>query len=55
MLQAGRLKWRNALDLLCDRREPLKPKGKFFETLIRPALLYGFEFWTINYEHEQIM
>jgi hypothetical protein len=35
------LKWRQASGVLCDRRVPVKLKGKFYRTVIRPAMLYG--------------
>jgi hypothetical protein len=34
------LKCRQASDVLCDPRVPLKLKGKFYSTAIRPAMLY---------------
>ena len=34
---------------------PLKLKGKFYRTGIRPFLLYGSECWAIKYQHEQKM
>ena len=42
-IQVGWLKWRNVLGLLCDRKVSLKLKGKFYRTVIRPAMLYGSE------------
>jgi hypothetical protein len=39
------LKWRQASDVLCDSRVPLKLKGKFYRAAIRPAMLYGVEYW----------
>jgi len=35
------LKWRRASGVLCDKKVPLKLKGKFYRTAVRPALLYG--------------
>ncbi|KAM0972281.1 hypothetical protein ACFX2A_020433 [Malus domestica] len=42
-IQAGWMKWKNASGVLCDHRMPLKLKGKFYRTAIRPAMLYGTE------------
>ena len=39
--------------MLCDGKIPLKLKGKFYRTVIRPVLLYGSECWAIKYQHEQ--
>jgi hypothetical protein len=39
-IKAGWLKWRQAFDVLCDPRVPLKLKGKFYRTAIRSAMLY---------------
>ena len=44
-IQAGWMKWRQASDVLCDKRAPQKLKGKFYRTTIRPAMLYGAECW----------
>ena len=40
-IKAGWMKWRQASDILCDKRVPQKLKGKFYRTTIRPAMLYG--------------
>jgi hypothetical protein len=37
------LKWHQASGVLCDLRVSLKLKGKFYRTVIRPAMLYGAE------------
>ncbi|KAE8676679.1 putative beta-D-xylosidase 2-like [Hibiscus syriacus] len=42
-IKAGWLKWRAATGVLCDKKVPLKLKGKFYRMAIRPALLYGSE------------
>jgi hypothetical protein len=39
------LKWRQASAVLCDPRVSLKVKGKFYRTVIQPAILYGAECW----------
>ena len=47
--------WRSATGVLCDRNIPLWLKGKFYQTAIRPALLYGIEYWAIKRYHAQKM
>ncbi|KAM1191811.1 hypothetical protein ACFX2G_012464 [Malus domestica] len=42
------MKWKSASGVLCDRRRPLKLKGKFYRTAIRPAMLYGIECWAVK-------
>jgi hypothetical protein len=43
-IKADWLKWRQASDVLCDPRVPLKVKGKFYRTAIRPTMLYRAEY-----------
>jgi hypothetical protein len=52
-IKAGWLKWRQASDVLCDPRVPLKLKGKFYRTAIRPVILYGAECWPTKRRHVQ--
>ncbi|GJY99195.1 aminopeptidase M1 [Tanacetum coccineum] len=37
-----------ASGVLCDRRIPLKLKGKFYRVAIRPTMLYGLKCWPIT-------
>ena len=37
---------------MCDKKVPLKLKGKFYQTAVRPALLYGTECWAVKSQHE---
>nr|GEZ78486.1 hypothetical protein [Tanacetum cinerariifolium] len=46
-IRAGWMKWRAASGVLCDKRIPLKLKGKFYRVTIRPAMLYGSGCWPI--------
>ena len=45
------MKWRATSGVLCDRRIPLKLKGKFYKTTVRPTMLYGVECQTIKRKH----
>jgi hypothetical protein len=52
-IKVGWLKWRQASAVLCDPRVPLKLKGKFYRTVIWPAMLYGVECWPTKRQHVQ--
>ncbi len=54
-IKAGWVKWRQASGILCDKKVPLKLKGKFYKTAIRPAMLYGAECWATKIQHIQKM
>jgi len=47
-IQVEWLKWRRASGVLCDKKVPLKLKGKFYRTTVRPAMLYGTKCWAIK-------
>ena len=51
-IQAGWLKWRRASGDVWDKKVPLKLKGKFYRTAVRPTLLYGTECWAVKSQHE---
>jgi hypothetical protein len=51
IIKTSWLKWHKASGVLCDPRVPLKLKDKFYRTAIRPAMLYGAEYWPIKRRH----
>jgi hypothetical protein len=52
-IKAGWMKWHQGSGILCDKRVPQKLKGKFYRTVIRPAMLYGAECCTTKRRHVQ--
>ncbi|KAG5625058.1 hypothetical protein H5410_010276 [Solanum commersonii] len=49
------MKWRLASRVLCDKKIPSRLKGKFYRVVVRPALLYGGEYWLVKNAHVQKM
>jgi len=54
-IKIGWQKWEKAFEILCDKRIPLKLKGKVYHTVVRSTLLYGAECWPIKRSHLQRM
>ena len=46
---------KNASGVLCDRRIPLRLKGRVYRMVVRPTLLYGAECWPVKKFHVQRM
>ena len=44
-VSAAWINWKRCSGVLCDRRMPVKLKGKVYKTVVRPAMLYGAETW----------
>ena len=42
---AGWMNWMNYSGVLCDKRMPVKLKGKVYRTVVRPAMLYRADTW----------
>jgi hypothetical protein len=54
-IRAEWVKWREASGVFCDKKVPNKLKGKFYRTVIRPAMIYDAECWAIKGQHIQKM
>ena len=50
---AGWRNWKKCSGVVCDRRMPVKLKGKVYKTVIRPAMLYGAETWATTKRQEK--
>ena len=42
-VQAGRNGWRRVSGVICDRKLPVRVKGKVYSSVVRPAMVYGLE------------
>ena len=40
-IQSGWKSWKRVSGILCDRRISLRIKGNVYETVVRPAMMYG--------------
>lgn len=38
-----------------NRKVPLKLKGKFYEMVVKPIMLYEVEYWIMKLAHKQKM
>jgi len=54
-IRAGWQKWRKTCGVLCDKKIPLRLKGRVYRMVVRPALLYGVECWPIKKTQVQRM
>ena len=52
-IQSGWCRWKEAAGVLCDKRMPLRLKGKMYRSVVRPALLYGAECWAVSKKQER--
>ena len=42
-VQAGWNGWKKVSGVICDRRLPIRVKGKVYSSVVRPAMVYGLE------------
>lgn len=54
-IQAGWLKFRSVSGVLCDKRMPVKLKGRVYDTIIKIVLMYASETWTRQKVHSNKM
>jgi len=47
-IRVGWQKYKSASGVLCDKRVPLGLKGKVYRMVVRPAVLYGSEYWPLK-------
>jgi len=47
-IRAGWKKWKKASRILCDKKISFRLKGRVYWMVVRPALLYGAECWSIK-------
>jgi len=51
-ISVGWMKWRQNSAVFCDKRMPPKLKGKLYTSVVRPALTYGSQCWTMQKKYE---
>ena len=49
---AGWMNWKKCSGVLCDKRMPVKVKGKVYGRVVRHAMLYGAETWATTKRQE---
>ena len=54
-IQCGWNNWRKVSGVICDRRVPVKVKGKVQKTMVRPAMMYGLEAVPLKKSEEKKM
>ena len=52
LVGAGWMNWKKCSGVLCDKKMPVKLKGKVYRTVVRPAMLYGAETWATTKRQE---
>lgn len=52
-IRCGWQKFTACKEILLDKRVPVRLKGRILKTVVRPAILYGAEFWPVTQEMEK--
>ena len=52
-IQSGWKNWKRVSGIMCDRRICLRVKGNVYNTVVRPAMLYGAETWAVKKAQEK--
>lgn len=47
-IRCDRMKLREVIGVLCDKKVQLKVKRKFYKTVVKPAIIYGSMCWALN-------
>ena len=54
-IRAGWQKCKKASEVLCDKKIPLRLKGRVYRMVVRPTLLYGADCWSIKKTRVQML
>lgn len=52
-IQCGWNNWRKVSGVICDKRVPVKLKGKIHKSVVRPAMMYGLEAAPLKRQEER--
>ena len=52
-IQSGWKNWKRVSGILCDRRISLTVEGKVNKTVVRPAMIYGADTWSVKKAQEK--
>ena len=52
-IQCAWMTWRRSSGILCDKRISAKVKGRFYKSVVRPAMVYGAETWPVKKAQER--
>ena len=52
-IQCAWMNWRNSSGILCDKKISVKVKGRFYKSVVRPAMMYGADTWLVKRAQER--